>query len=92
MAAVSNDIAVRINNFFLQFPGRSVMILSGLQVAAAGLVPSSGSAPAGAQQGLRRLRAAVHTDVIRRDESRRTPANAPAKGVKSRTAGTAAIL
>jgi hypothetical protein len=68
------------------------MILSGLQVAAASLVPSSGSAPVGAQRGLRRLRVANHTDVIRVDEARRTTANPPTKGVKSRTAGVAAIL
>jgi hypothetical protein len=68
------------------------MILSGLQVAAASLVPSSGSAPVGAQRGLRRLRAANHTDVIRVDEGAPDARESPNKGVKSRTAGIAAIL
>jgi len=66
------------------------MILSGLQAAAASLVLSSGSAPAGAQRGLTR-HAAIHTDVICRE---RVPVarGCPVKGVKSRAATAVAIL
>jgi hypothetical protein len=71
------------------------MILSGLQVAAS-LVHSSGSGPAAAQRGLGRVRADIHTDVIRRGISHgwrlRTTPTRPTKGVKSRTAATGAIL
>lgn len=68
------------------------MILSGLQVAAASLVHSSGSAPAGAQRGSG-VSVVPFTWMSFVGTSRawrlRTP---PTKGVKSRTAGTAAIL
>jgi len=68
------------------------MILSGLQVAAASLVHSSGSAPAGAQRGSDV--AALPFTRMSSAGSRRAgrPAMPPIKGVKSRTAGAAAIL
>jgi hypothetical protein len=67
------------------------MILSGLQVAAS-LVPSSGSAPAGAQRG-----SGVSALPFTRMSSAGTncaggPEDAAQKGVKSRAAGVAAIL
>jgi hypothetical protein len=96
MAAVSNDIAVTINKFSRENPGRSAMILSGLSAAAAILVPSSGIArgrPQWGRSAAEGLAANFHGHVIKPAGcAGPVPPWPPRQGVKSRPAPASAIL
>ncbi|MBX9778645.1 MAG: hypothetical protein K2Y71_30100 [Xanthobacteraceae bacterium] len=91
-AALSNDIAVTINKFSRENPGKSAMILSDLSAAAAILVSSSGIAR-GRPQRVRSARDGANDHGHVMEPGQATAGLwAPRQGVGSRSARGSAML